>query len=308
MTPEHGNIGDHAIAMAETAILDRLGIRYIELTGTRLELMKRSHQLSALNGFAIIMNGGGYLGTLWMNEEELVRQIIRNNPKSKIAFMPNTVFYENSEWGNKELERSREIYNRHKNVSLYAREKQSYELMKSIYKNVKLMPDMVLSFDPYETGAERNGCVLCLRNDREKTMSKEQETELLNICERLFEGNIRSVDMIEADGVRIQDRKAAVEKKLNEFCSAELVVTDRLHGMIFCAVTGTPCIVINSKSPKLKGCYEWIRNLKYIRFIDDVQSLEAVYSDIRGKTYHYSNTAFSDCFAELSRDIDALTK
>ena len=54
--------------------------------------------------------------------------------------------------------------------------------------------------------------------------------------------------------VLIKDRKIQIELKLKEFCSAELVVTDSLHAMIFCAITGTPCIVLNSKSPKLKGC------------------------------------------------------
>ena len=55
--------------------------------------------------------------------------------------------------------------------------------------------------------------------------------------------------------------------------SAELVVTDRLHGMLFCALTNTPCIVVKSKSPKIQGVYQWIKNNKYIELIENIDEL-----------------------------------
>ena len=53
--------------------------------------------------------------------------------------------------------------------------------------------------------------------------------------------------------VSVEKREEELKRKFNEFKSAKLVVTDRLHGMVFAAITGTNCIVINSKSPKNEG-------------------------------------------------------
>ena len=307
MTPEHGNIGDHAIAMAETNMLEKLGIQYIEVTGTRLELMRRSNQLAAMNGFPIVMNGGGYLGTVWMDEERLVRQIVTDNPKSEILFLPNTAFYEDSEWGNEEFQKSKEIFRRHGHLRFYTRERVSYEKMKNSFDDVTLMPDMVLSFEPYATDQNRKGCLLCLRSDREKTRTDAEETVLRNLCEKLFPGNIGNVDMISPESIPVKQRKDAVINKLNEFCGAELVITDRLHGMIFCAVTGTPCIVINSRSPKIKGCYEWIKDLEYICFIDNVREIETAYRKINHRKFTYSNQIFEQYFSKLQDDLMKLT-
>lgn len=64
------------------------------------------------------------------------------------------------------------------------------------------------------------------------------------------------------------------EKKLDDLKSAELVVTDRLHGMIFAAITSTPCIVLPNYNHKIKYQYEWIKHLNYIVFLDDLNNLE----------------------------------
>lgn len=54
---------------------------------------------------------------------------------------------------------------------------------------------------------------------------------------------------------------------------AWLVITNRLHGIIFSAITETSCIVVNSLSHKIAGCYEWLQGCSYIRFADDTDSV-----------------------------------
>ena len=175
MTPEHGNIGDQAIAKAENKFLRDNGINYIEITSRTLSEMNWANQLDVFNGFPILINGGGNLGTLWMDVEKLQREIIQKNPKSNIFFLPNTIFYEDSVWGREELDKSVRIYNRHKHLTIYAREKTSYDFMKPIYRDVRLIPDMVLSLKKDSYNLERKGCLLCLRSDCEKTRTQEQE-------------------------------------------------------------------------------------------------------------------------------------
>lgn len=303
MTPEHSNIGDHAIALAEKQLLNNIGISYIELTGRKLNEMKMAGQLNVMNGYPIIFNGGGYLGTLWFEDEITVREIISKNRNSRILFLPNTIFYEETSFGHTEFEKSKEIYNKHKHLYLCAREKKSYQIMKHTYKNVMLIPDMVLSMNPYNSNAVRRGCLLCLRHDHEKTRTDNEEAIIKDQAEFLFPGNVKYTDMIAPHDIPINDSEKAVYDKMDEFSSAELVITDRLHGMIFCAITGTPCIVVNSKSPKVLGCYEWIKHLEYIRFADDILNISKEFKQIPKKEYGYNNEQIKHYYEVLERFI-----
>lgn len=303
MTPEHTNLGDHAIASAEIRLLKSLGIDYIEITGKQLEKMKWQKVLGVMNKTPILLHGGGYLGTLWFEAEQLMREVVTNNPKSPIFMMPNTIFYEDSAWGKEEFDRSCKLYNAHKKLAVFAREKISYDAMLHAYRNVKLVPDMVLFRNECDSSTDRKGCLLCLRKDLEKTMGDEDQAVLDIQVRQLFGDSVSYTDTVVAQRVSPDRREEALNLKFSEFRSAELVVTDRLHGMIFCAITGTPCIVLDSKSPKVRGCYEWIKNLPYIRFADHVSSVTEEYHKIPKAVYQYDNGPLQQYYEQLSQDI-----
>jgi pyruvyl transferase EpsI len=45
----------------------------------------------------------------------------------------------------------------------------------------------------------------------------------------------------------------------------EVVVTDRLHGMIFAAITGTPCVVLQNSNHKIESTHQtWLSSLSHI--------------------------------------------
>lgn len=302
MTPEHGNLGDHAIALSEISILNQIGINYLEITGRQLSKLKKHKLLDVMNGYPILINGGGNLGTLWFDVEKLQRFILEENSKSKIIVLPNTIFYEDTKYGKQELNNSIRIYGKHNSLTLCAREKTSYEFMKEVYRNVVLIPDMVLKMKPEIENRERSGCLLCLRNDLEKTMNDEQYSIIKEQVNSIFDC-VKNTDMVLPSAVSIDEREEKVYDKFKEFSGAELVVTDRLHGMIFCAVTGTPCLVINSKSPKVKGCYEWIKHLDYIRFVDDVSKITEEYAKISKKNNVYDNSHLDKYYEDLKSMI-----
>ena len=308
MTPTHGNMGDHALAASEGMFLERNGIPYTEITYSQLKVWEAGGFLDVMNGHPILMTGGGNLGTLWFSVEAMMREIIRKNPRSKIAVLPNTIFYEDSDWGREEFEKSRVLYNNHKNLYLYAREKTSYATMNMAYRNVKLIPDMVLSMNPYESTAERHGCLLCLRSDCEKTRSEAQEQVVREQAAALFGGVVHDTDMVENYRVSVAQRSDALRAKFEEFSGAELVITDRLHGMIFCAVTGTPCIVINSRSPKVRGCYEWIKHLEYIKFADRPEEIGELFRSIPAGPHKYDNAHLQHYYQMLAEDIKRIVR
>ena len=65
-----------------------------------------------------------------------------------------------------------------------------------------------------------------------------------------------------------QSRKE-VALQLKKIAKSEIVITDRLHGMIFSVITQTSCIVFRNYNHKLSSSYQWFKNLNYIKFLDD---------------------------------------
>ena len=49
------------------------------------------------------------------------------------------------------------------------------------------------------------------------------------------------------------------------------VLTDRLHGMIFGIITGTPCVVIDNKNHKISEVYNsWLKDYSNIKLVERV--------------------------------------
>lgn len=302
-TPEHGNLGDHAIAQSEIDILTELRIPYIEFTGHKLKTLRENHCLDVMNGRIILINGGGNLGTLWPDVDLMMQEIVQKNPKSYIFILPNSIYYNDSVDDQIKLKRSMEVYNSHPHLKLYAREKVSYEIMSSIYKNVNIVPDMALRMNKCKDGMKRKGCIICLRKDHEKTISAMDEKVIRAQVNSIFGDSVQIIDTKKNYAIPSDKRLFELDKQFDVFNHAELVVTDRLHGMIFCAITGTPCIVVDSKSPKVKGCYEWIRDLPYIQFCEDVTKIVSIYNSIPKKKWEYENKKIFPLYESLKNDV-----
>ena len=303
-TPEHANLGDHAIAYAESILLKKAGINYYEITGKKLYELEQYGYLSVLNHTTILMNGGGNLGMLWPLIEKMNRAIIEQNPDSKIYVFPNSIFYGKDESGKKEFELSKKIYNRHKNLYLCAREKISYDIMKDAYRNVELVPDMVFTLNESKDIFERSGCLWCMRNDVERTLTDKEEEKLKQQIVNIYGDNIKDSNTVLDYDVSVERRKEELQHKFNEFKTADLVVTDRLHGMVFAAITGTNCILINSKSPKIRGCYEWIKDLEYIAFVEQIGDIEKIIKNFPKYPHKYDNKKFVEAVEKMIAQID----
>ncbi len=308
LTPVHGNIGDQAIAISERKMLDQLKVKYFEITSESLYELKKRGMLGILNGNPVLFHGGGYLGTLWFYNEEMVRDIISANPDSSVLFFPNTLYFDDDENGITEYKNSAEAYRAHKKLKIYAREKKSYDTLSKMGVNAGIAPDMVMMLKEDSSTNGRSGCLMLLRSDCEKTRSAETDKILNNEISKEFGNNITYSDTVLPDGIPAKRRGEEVYKFINSVRGSELVITDRLHGMILSAITGTPCIVINSKSHKLEGCYEWIKDLGFIRFCNEPDRLMEIYSEMPHGAQIYENDKLLVRFCELKEDILRLTK
>jgi pyruvyl transferase EpsI len=74
--------------------------------------------------------------------------------------------------------------------------------------------------------------------------------------------------------VNMENRARHVRDKLQEFASGRLVITDRLHGMLFAVITSTPCIAIDNCSHKVSGTYGWLKSIPFVQLVTDISEIE----------------------------------
>lgn len=273
-TPTHSNIGDSAIVLAERAFLEMCGIPsedIVEITFGDFRRMDYSLKKILKNCSIICWHGGGNMGTLWSHEEDLRQRGLKRMPSSFPSFIfPQTIHFhapQPDQYAKKQFAR---VYNKSQALTIAAREQISYHTMCELFPNAEIIlsPDIVLSCSADTFGVKKHSreeILLCLRNDKERAISDDDKNLLECVINKT--GVIwRYTDMYAEHPITPENRASIVKEKMSEFASAKLVITDRLHGMVFAALTGTPCIVIPNNNHKVLGTYEWLQHLPYICF------------------------------------------
>lgn len=307
-SPEHDNIGDHLISEAELTFINRYfsDCECIEITDIEYLWFHKIISSYIKKEDIIMITGGGYLGSLWLYNGELnVRNIITEYPDNKIVIMPQTVFFEENERGKRECMETVEVYSKHKNLTICLREKKSYQIMNQLLGssvNIVLIPDMALFLKGNEEESVRKDVLLCLRKDKESIMSDEMKSVLK---ERLKERGYKYSETLMHTGkcFNIDDRIEEVKQKALQLKSAGVVVTDTLHCMILCALTGTPCLAFDNLSGKVSNVYEWISDLPYIQFyvkrMDILDEIQVLMSNGAGQYRNERLMSHYDRLAEI---------
>lgn len=283
------NLGDMAITYAQKEFLVNSFPEYeIVLFPSTATYSKMKALKSICTKDDIITTvGGGNMDESYPSLEDARRFIIKSFPDNRIISFPQTITFSDTDHGNKRLKKTVRTYSNHKNLTIFAREKKSFEKMKKTFpvNNVKYCPDIVMSLDKVAPELERKGVIYCVRNDFESYLTETQKNELLKAIEGSFD------ELTITDTVNITMGQASLdnfESTLEGFWmllkKSEVVITDRLHCMIFCAITKTPCVVLPNSNQKIKGTYnEWLHNLDHIKFIEEynVQEILSKMNDLK---------------------------
>lgn len=275
---DHYNLGDQAILMAELKFLKD---NFEDFEIISVGLANYDRYITSIKSFIdekdyIFLHGGGNLGNYYKNAERIRRDIISRFPNNKIILFPQTIYFSDDDEGKKELIKSIDIYSNHKDLVLISREKVSYKFMREKFTNNKIIltPDIVLYLSKCKGNNHRDGALLCCRDDKEGVLSQKDKQLLYDELMNTF-NKVEITDTVGGNNFN------AVENKFNEFKKAKLVITDRIHGMIFAAITGTPCIALSNYNYKVKGTYEWIKHLGYIKFADDIKEVPKLIDELK---------------------------
>lgn len=275
MEQTYSNLGDMAIGAAQKRFLEQhFPDREVFMYDSCYELLKPTYQKMIAPEDILILWGGGNFGSEYPEQEQMRRRIIEDFPNNRIISFPQTIYFEKTPEGQKELVLSQKVYSQHPDLYLIARGKASFETMQEAFphNHILLMPDIVLSWQDEKPQKQRNGILVCLRSDREGILSEGQKQKLVRQCRRW--GGVSITDMHGPAYITMERREREVDHKMDEFRRAKVAVTDRLHGMIFATVTGTPCVVLPNYNGKIQATYRWIESLPYIRLVQTPEEVE----------------------------------
>ncbi len=295
--PVHGNLGDQAILISELKFLDDNFKDYKIILVESNIVLKFNLLLKKLIGKSLILiSGGGFLGSLWMEEEKMFRKTIQNFPNNTIIVLPQTIYFSNDDYGLKILNDSKKIYSSHKNLYICCREIYSHDFMKKEFENCStlLIPDMVLKLNGTINKNYEDRILFCIRRDKEKVEYNFKELESY-----LNDYAFDYTDMVIDKNIYWFNRNKIITSKIEQFSRYKLVITDRLHGMIFSLLAGTPCLVYENKSYKIKGVYKWINHIKTVKLYNKNTITKDLSNLLHSERYKYSETEMSQNYNKL---------
>ena len=293
--PTHDNLGDQAILVAEEKFIKEKLPEYETVVLTEADYYLHRPFMKKYMGEddVIAFHGGGNIGDGYRHIERYRREVIKDFKDKRFFIFPQTAYFSDSNAGRNSLKRSVKAYEKNKNLCIFAREKTTFDVLKSNFDNkVMLCPDIVMSMNFSEGETERHGILLCLRNDFERNISFELSANLIDELEKRF-GNVGVTDMYSNTEIYDENRNAEIERKISLFKQYSCVVTDRLHGMIFAAISGTPCVAIGNYNHKVKSSYEWLRFLPYIKFVTSLKDVP----DAVGQLKSCKDNVYDNSFA-----------
>ena len=296
-TPAHGNLGDQAIAISEMDYLYNIvGQRtVVEIPMPLYKTYHKKIRKYIKDDDIIIISGGGWMGNLWIHNEITIREIVTDYNKNRVIIFPQTLYYTEDKQGISTAKDTKSIFDKHNDLILTVRDSKSFEYAENNWgfssgKNLLFCPDMVI----YGTLAKKSwikvptkkSALLCLRNDIEK---KNDTSSVKNVLEEMGY-TIKETTTVLNKLIPMNRRVEAVETKIKEFSEASIVITDRLHAMLFAILAGTPCFAFDNATGKVFGVGQYLsENDMPVYLVDEISKATIEHADKNKKEYHLND-------------------
>lgn len=308
-SPTSGNRGDHLIATAmkqwsEKYFPNHVFIEYddgILSDWSVLNLLKRLVKKRDL----ILIRGGGSVGDWYIDYEYFIRYLLKRFPKNKIVMFPQSIRFSKTAKGREEKLKTAAAYDSHPNLTLYARDEQSFEIACGMFEHTKVLlcPDIaMLLFGSFEdTKICRNGVLFCLRSDVQERFYSDHEREaMVQTVKALY-----PVDFCDTEAghrIPLENREKEIEELLNCFAKSKVLVTDRFHGVISAVLTKTPCVVLRSADHKIPSGLLWFKDVEPVFYAENTAAVpELIKKALASQGVTGPN--FGDHFQKIAEDI-----
>ena len=278
--PNYPNVGDSAIYLGQLACLAALGAPKPCFvcdfrTYDRAELARRIGTRGT-----ILLTGGGSFGDLWPFAQELREDIARSFPNNPIVQLPQTIHFQRADT----LHRARATLNAHAHFTLLVRDFRSQEIARNEFAVPShLCPDMAFALGPLaRTRTAERPLLWLMRTDKERLIELsdahqpredwlDEPPMALRELSYLLMGATRRASLSRVarpllSGIYAPLARRRLRRGLEILSSAEVVITDRLHGHILSLLLGIPHVMLDNNYGKLSSFYTtWIRDVDDVR-------------------------------------------
>lgn len=278
LTPTHPNVGDHAQAVAIRRWLDKHfpDLPVIEASDRRAARLLPVLQWLIRDGDIVFLHSGGNLGDRYPRIENTRRALVAAFPRNRVISLPQTISFSDTDRGRAEREVSQRVYNAHPDLTIMGRDERSAGLAHELFPkaHVLCVPDFVLSLNepPTERREGRAQALLCFRRDEESALSPAGREAI----GRRLPCVCTAFDTTVGGRVRSENREALLEQTLERFRSADLVVTDRLHGVVFAVLCRKACVVLPTVDHKLTASVRWFDDVSFVALASSLDAVPAV--------------------------------
>lgn len=299
--PSHGNAGDILIWEGTRTALKALGVDLLYEAPAGLGNWDRIEML-AKRGATVLILGGGSLGDIWPHEEVFRRRIIQSLPYARIIQLPQTARYTEERWA----QQSRRVFDKHPDLTFMLRDGRSLEHFQKLFPRQRSIfsPDAALALGgrPRVRPAEVDVLVMA-RGDSERGLLDprkvaepfEHRVEDWTTLENLpLQWRVsRRLDRRWGDSLArrraypnwLQQsslghfRRSTLRAISRQLSAARLVVTDRLHVHIACALLDIPHVVVDNSYGKIRAIFDSytfrLRGAYLVDAVDEGQTLVA---------------------------------
>ena len=304
LVPIHGNIGDQALGLAGRRFVDDNFPEFEVVEITMPDLFREIFPLKRhlKKGDLVFVQGGGSMGTRYMIEE-LSRWVIFSQLKNntRVLFPQSSSFDLTTSWGKRFTSFSQWLYKTYsKNLIICIRDKYSLAFMQKNFPGVNFYfyPDIVLYLDEFKSNKARSGVMYCLREDVESRFKPEERRKLMSEIESKFENCVSFATTIDDTSFTIEEGRNEVKKLVERLGAAELVITDRLHGVILSYISNTPVMAIPTVDHKLTEFFNWISSSKRSFLLGENPDLN-IETRLKSIDHSVDNESFKEHFKPL---------
>lgn len=309
--PTHSNLGDQAQACCIEKYFRKFFSDHIvfKLSNNAFDFYEEKILMilkEKIKETDLIFFQSGYTFTGIHPYENMHRKIIENFPYNKIVFLPQTVKFKNQ----KILENVQNFYGKYDNIYFFARDKISYDIYKSIFpehRNVHCFPDIVTTeIGNYDfNNNERNGILLCVRNDVEKLYSFQEISLFKEKLQKIAKVSLSDTNS-ETKENSLKEYWKKIEETIDDYAQYQVIITDRYHGTIFALIANTPVIILKTTDHKVVTGADWFEGVyeDYVYVVNDLEEASQVAQQIvTGFEYRKLPSYFKEKYYDRLKDI-----
>lgn len=312
MTPSYDNLGDSGITQAT---VDFLADYFPEFEIREVNELTRSWQYSYLekkimNDDILILPGGGNFGEIWPVTELIRQGIVQRFSGKKMISFPQSYSFQNEK--SDILKSARQIYTNRVDLFFFRDSYSKKSFQSSFTIDSALSPDIVMyTFSKFKNGSNENiksnDVLTILRDDKEKK-NNSQRDQLIGILNLKWEVMSTDTKPIGGQLITQKNRQNLINQKLKQIKSSGIVVTDRLHGLIFSRSQGIPVVFFGNSDGKVVNLFNtWLKDDSGILYADDkaLSDIEMWIEDNINKVIPPKNfdQEFSNMKNEISKRI-----